>query len=163
MDRAQRMLDRNLYEHAPFSLLAFDLDRFKRINDTFGHPTGDHVLRIFADVLSGVARPIDMAGRIGGEEFFLALPGCSHDAALAIAARIRGAFQSNTNFVNGQPVGATVSVGVATAPEHGAGLDDLIASADGALYRAKDLGRNRVTSAGIAHPDPSLGVITRIA
>jgi diguanylate cyclase (GGDEF)-like protein len=163
MDRAQRMLGRNLHEGAPFSLLAFDLDKFKKINDGFGHPTGDHVLRIFADTMSRVARPTDMAGRIGGEEFVVALPGCSHDAAIAVAGRIRVAFQKDANFVNGQPIGGTVSAGVATAPEHGASLEELIASADGALYRAKNSGRNRVASAGMADSEPSHSNISRIA
>jgi diguanylate cyclase (GGDEF)-like protein len=163
MDPARCMLERNSHDQAPFSLVAFDLDKFKRINDSFGHPTGDHVLRIFADVVSRVARPTDMAARIGGEEFLLALPGCSHDAALAVAGRIRGAFQKDAQFVDGQPIGGAVSAGVATAPDHGASLEHLIASADGALYRAKNQGRNRVTSAGIADPEPSRGVVTRIA
>jgi diguanylate cyclase (GGDEF)-like protein len=163
MDRARRMLDRNVYETAPFSLIAFDLDKFKKINDGFGHPAGDQVLRIFADVASRVARPTDMPSRIGGEEFVVALPGCSHDAAIAVAGRIRVAFQKDANFVNGQPIGGTVSAGVATAPEHGANLEDLIASADGALYRAKNSGRNRVASAGMTDAEPSRDNITRIA
>jgi diguanylate cyclase (GGDEF)-like protein len=144
MDTAQRMFDRQAGDDAPISVLAFDLDRFKKINDTFGHPTGDHVLRIFAGLVSRTVRPSDIAGRMGGEEFALALPGCSADAALAIARRIRSSFQEEAYFVDGRPVGATVSVGVATVPEHGASLAEIIASSDIALYRAKDLGRNRV-------------------
>jgi diguanylate cyclase (GGDEF)-like protein len=163
MDQAQRMLDRNTRDGTSFSLLAFDLDRFKKINDTFGHPTGDHVLRIFADVVSRVARPGDLAGRIGGEEFLLALPGASQDAAVAVGGRIRGAFQNDAKFVNGQPVAATVSVGVATAPEHGVDLAEVIASADGALYRAKDSGRNRVVGAASANADAGHRVVSRIA
>jgi diguanylate cyclase (GGDEF)-like protein len=144
MDTAQRMFDKHAGDDAPISVLAFDLDRFKKINDTFGHPTGDHVLRIFADLVSRTVRPSDIAGRMGGEEFALALPGCSADAALAIARRIRSSFQEEAYFVDGRPVGATVSVGVATVPEHGASLAEIIASSDIALYRAKDLGGNRV-------------------
>ena len=154
MDSAQRMFERHERDATPISLLAFDLDRFKRINDTFGHPTGDHVLGIFAAVLSRAVRPADLAGRIGGEEFVLALPGCSVDAALGLARRIQSAFQKDAQFMNGQPVNATVSVGVATAPERGFSLVDLIASADSALYRAKDLGRNRVMLAAHNSPDP---------
>src|SRR5476649_664436 len=89
-------------------------------------------------------RPVDIAGRMGGEEFAVALPGCSVEAALAIARRVRSTFQDEARFVNGQRVGATLCVGVATAPEHGCSLADIIASADAALYRAKGLGRNRV-------------------
>ena len=147
MDRAQRLFDRAEGDESPIALLAFDLDRFKKVNDTFGHPAGDHVLRIFADVLSRTMRPADLAGRIGGEEFSIVLPGCGAEAALAIARRIRRAFKDDAKFVNGQPIEATVSVGVAVAPEHGAGLADMIASADDALYRSKGMGRNRVTLA----------------
>ena len=163
MDRAQRIIDRNLHDDTPFSLLAFDLDQFKTINDTFGHPTGDHVLRVFADVLSRTARPADVAGRIGGEEFLLALPGCSHDAAVVVARRIHEAFQNDANFVNGQPVGATVSVGVATASEHGVALAEIIANADGALYSAKEAGRNQVVSAALICPRPLRAIVSRIA
>jgi len=144
MDSAQRMFDKQVDDDASISVLAFDLDRFKRINDTFGHPTGDHVLRIFADVVSRTMRPTDIAGRVGGEEFAVALQGCGMDAALAIARQIRGAFEQEAHSVDGCRVGATVSVGVATAPEHGANLAEIIASSDRALYRAKELGRNRV-------------------
>jgi len=96
MDRAQRMLGRSARGGVPLSLLAFDLDRFKEINDTFGHPAGDHVLRIFADVLLTTLRPADIAGRIGGEEFAAALSGCGVDAALVIARRVRSSFQDNS-------------------------------------------------------------------
>ena len=161
MDSAQRIFERHEGDATPTSLLAFDLDGFKRINDSFGHRTGDDVLRIFADVLSRAVRPTHSAGRIGGEEFALVLPGCASDAALVIARRIRSAFQKDAHFVNGQSVNATVSIGVATAPEHGLSLIDVIASADGALYRAKDLGRNRVMMAARKSSDPD--TVIRIA
>jgi diguanylate cyclase (GGDEF)-like protein len=163
MNSAQRVFDRQAGDDASISVLAFDLDRFKKINDTFGHPTGDQVLRIFADVLSRTVRPADIAGRMGGEEFALALPGCSTDAALAIARRIRSTFQEEAYFVDGRPVGATVSVGVATAPEHGASLAEIIASSDIALYRAKDLGRNRVILAAGNSIGPDAATVIRIA
>jgi diguanylate cyclase (GGDEF)-like protein len=158
-DRAQRLFERSARDENPISLLAFDLDGFKEINDTFGHPAGDHVLRIFADVLSSALRPTDIAGRIGGEEFSVALPGCSIEVTLAIARRIRVAFQDDARFVNGQRIGATVSIGVASAPEHGGSLDEIIASADGALYRAKGLGRNRVVLAQNEPRGPDSGVV----
>jgi diguanylate cyclase (GGDEF)-like protein len=163
MDRAQHMVDANARDNSPISLLAFDIDNFKQINDAFGHPTGDRVLQIFADVLSSAARPADMAARIGGEEFALALPGRATDAALAIAGRIRIAFQDDAHFVNGQKVEATVSVGVAPPSEKGDSLADIIASADGALYRAKKLGRNRVILARPESPDPDPDKVIRIA
>jgi diguanylate cyclase (GGDEF)-like protein len=163
MNRTQRIFDRTERDQDPISLLAFDLDQFKEINDTFGHPVGDHVLRIFADVLTEALRPADIAGRLGGEEFAAVLPGCSSQAALAIAARIRGAFQDDARFVNGQRVSATVSVGVAMAPGDGNSLADILASADGALYRAKDLGRNRVVLADRATRGSDPQKIVRIA
>jgi diguanylate cyclase (GGDEF)-like protein len=163
MERAGRVFDRSQRDASPISLLAFDLDRFKNINDTFGHPIGDHVLQVFANVLSRAVRPADMAARIGGEEFALALPGCSDQAAMAIARRIRDAFQNDARFVNGRRVEATVSVGVATTSEREFGLIDMIASADGALYRAKSLGRNRVVSAHANGDDPDASAVVRIA
>jgi diguanylate cyclase (GGDEF)-like protein len=163
MDRAQRVLDRSVRDDVPISLLAFDLDRFKEINDTFGHPTGDHVLRVFADLLTREMRPADIAGRIGGEEFAVALPGCSIEAALAIARRVQSTFQDDARFVNGQSIGATLCVGVATGPQHGCSLADIIASADAALYRAKGLGRNRVVLAQNNSGDPDPTVVARIA
>jgi diguanylate cyclase (GGDEF)-like protein len=163
MDRAQRLLDRSVRDDVPISILAFDLDRFKEINDTFGHPTGDHVLRIFADVLPRALRPADIAGRMGGDEFSVALPGCGVEAALAIARRVRSTFQDDARFVNGQSIGATLSAGVATTPEHGCSVADIIASADAALYRAKGLGRNRVMLAQSNSSGSDLTIVARIA
>jgi diguanylate cyclase (GGDEF)-like protein len=163
MDRAQRVFDRNAGDDKPISLLAFDLDRFKRINDTFGHPVGDQVLRMFADGLSWALRPADIAARIGGEEFAVVLPGCSVQAALAIADRIRASFQENALFVNGQRVGATVSVGIATSLGRPCDLLGVLASADGALYQAKASGRNRIVQADDSGIDLTPAKIIRIA
>jgi len=163
MERAQRLFERNGGADAPVSLLAFDLDSFKRVNDAFGHPTGDDVLRIFANVLSKALRPADIAGRIGGEEFAAALPDCGSEVALAIARRICNAFQNDARFVNGQPVVATVSVGVAVASAPGSCFADTLASADRALYRAKDLGRNRVVLAESASRAADPSVVVRVA
>jgi diguanylate cyclase (GGDEF)-like protein len=163
MTSAQRMFDEQAADDASISMLAFDLDRFKKINDTFGHPTGDHVLRIFAEVVSLTVRPADIPGRMGGEEFLLALPDCRMEVALAIARRIRSTFQEEAYFVEGRQVGATVSVGVATAPEHGASLAEIIASSDIALYRAKELGGNRVILAAPNSHGGDAATVLRIA
>jgi len=163
MDRAQRMFDRNAVDDIPISLLAFDLDRFKGINDTFGHLMGDQVLRMFADVLSWTLRPADISARFGGEEFVVVLPGCSIQAALAIADRIRSAFQDNTLFVGGHRVGATVSVGVASSFGQASSLASILASADRALYRAKASGRNRIMQAESDDLDSSPPNVIRIA
>jgi diguanylate cyclase (GGDEF)-like protein len=163
MERAQRLFEREISGDAPVSLLAFDLDRFKDVNDAFGHPTGDHVLRIFADVLSRALRPADIAARLGGEEFAAALPDCGKEAALAIARRIGAAFQNDARFVDGSRVAASVSVGVAVAAAPGASLADTLASADRALYQAKDLGRNRVVLADPGSRDRDPSAVVRIA
>jgi diguanylate cyclase (GGDEF)-like protein len=163
LDCAQQMLDRSLRDGVPISLIAVDLDRFKNINDAFGHHVGDHVLRIFADVLSKVLRPADMAGRMGGEEFVAILPGCDIEAALVVARRIRSAFQDDARFVDGHRVEATLSAGVAGAPELGGGLAEIMARADAAMYAAKDQGRNRVMRAEPYSRDPHPTTVIRIA
>ncbi len=163
MNHAQRMFEQSERDENPISLLMFDLDRFKAVNDTFGHPVGDEVLRIFSVVLSQAMRPADIAGRIGGEEFAAALPGCGILGGFAVARRIRTAFDREAKFVNGRCVGATVSVGVAAAGGPGCSLDDVIASADDALYRAKALGRNRVVPAKSDSRDPDSTTAVRIA
>jgi diguanylate cyclase (GGDEF)-like protein len=148
MDRAQRMFDRHGHDASPVALLAFDLDRFKRINDTFGHATGDQVLCVFADVLSSALRSSNIVARIGGEEFVAVVPGASDEAAVAIASRIADAFQNAAQFLDGQKIEATVSVGVASNGGRMCNVVDVLASADGALYQAKNAGRNRVVLAG---------------
>lgn len=147
MDRSQRMLDRQGHDRQPVSLLVFDLDRFKRINDTFGHPMGDRVLRAFADVLVEVLRPADLGARLGGEEFVVLALGIDSQAAVAIANRVRDAFQTVALFIEGQRIDATVSVGIAATTGEACTVTDMLAEADAALYRAKDDGRNRVVLA----------------
>jgi diguanylate cyclase (GGDEF)-like protein len=163
LDCAQQMRDRSLREGVPISLIAVDLDRFKNINDAFGHHVGDHVLRVFADVLSKVLKPTDMAGRMGGEEFVAILPGCDIEAALALARRIRSNFQDDARFVDGHRIEATSSAGVATAPEHGGDLAEIMARAGKAMSAAKDCRRNRVLPAAPYSRDPQPAIVIRIA
>jgi len=163
MDRAQRMFDRHGHDASPVALLAFDLDRFKRINDTFGHPTGDQVLCVFADVLSSVLRSSNIVARIGGEEFVAVVPGASDEAAVAIASRIANAFQNAAQFLDGQKIEATVSVGVASNGGRMCNVADVLASADDALYQAKNAGRNRVVFAGGGSVALPSGNVIRIA
>ena len=118
---------------------------------------------MFADGLSWTLRPADIAARIGGEEFAVVLPGCGSQAALVIADRIRAAFQDNALFVNGQRVGATVSVGVATSLGRSGDLVGVLASADGALYQAKASGRNLVVRADSDVIDLVVSNVVRIA
>jgi diguanylate cyclase (GGDEF)-like protein len=124
----------------PVSVLMFDLDHFKSINDRFGHPLGDEVLRTFANAIGSSLRAADVIGRFGGEEFVVILAGNLADASVA-AERVRLTFQAVGRVVAGREVGATVSIGVASG---GIDVASLIATADAALYRAKSNGRNRV-------------------
>jgi diguanylate cyclase (GGDEF)-like protein len=163
MDIAQRVLDRGAHDGSPVAVLAFDLDHFKRINDTFGHATGDQVLCAFADVLSATLRPNNIVARVGGEEFVAMVPGAGDDAAVAIARRIGEAFQKVGQFTGGQKVEATVSAGVATTGGRKQSVADMLASADAALYRAKSAGRNRVALAGGEPDGLPPGNVIRIA
>ena len=133
---------------APVSVLAFDLDHFKAINDRSGHATGDAMLQLFAKVARETLRATDIIGRLGGEEFVALLPSTAVEAAIA-AEWVRAAFAVASIVRNGRHIAATVSIGVASGSPATA-IDLLITRADGALYRAKDNGRNRVEIAGDA-------------
>jgi len=141
MDLTRGMLTQCLDRDDPLCFILFDLDRFKQVNDTYGHATGDEVLQIFSESVRRTLRSGDLVGRIGGEEFGVALRGLSEGAAYVIADRIRVAFSRAAQASRGIP--ATVSAGVSTA-HLGSTLDSLISSADNALYRAKAMGRDRV-------------------
>ncbi len=143
-ERAERLLARSRQGGGPLTLLLFDLDRFKNINDRFGHRTGDTVLGLFTRSATDSLRPLDLLGRIGGEEFVALLPGVNTETAIAVAERVRANFALAAASVDGQPVTATVSVGTASAIQSGYDFDALYASADAALYRAKQNGRNRI-------------------
>jgi two-component system cell cycle response regulator len=130
----------------PLSLVFFDLDHFKGINDTLGHQAGDKILEEFSVLATGGARANDIAARYGGEEFAVILPHTELAMALRVAERIRRAVDSFTFNAADSPTRVTVSGGVATFPG-GAEIDSmdaLVRAADAALYRAKDQGRNRI-------------------
>ena len=136
---------RNRHGTASISVLAFDLDHFKSINDRFGHAVGDAVLQMFARVVRETMRAGDIIGRLGGEEFVALLPGTPADAA-GVAERVRSAFAAATIVRSGQHIATTVSVGVACGLPRTA-IDALLTRADAALYRAKAQGRDRVEAA----------------
>lgn len=131
--------------HAPLSCLLIDIDHFKKINDTYGHPFGDAVLARVAAVLRRQVRRLDMVGRLGGEEFLVIMPGTKQEAAQAAAERIRSAMEREP-FAQGETsVQVTVSLGVVRFPAAGLrSKDDLLRAVDEALYAAKSAGRNRV-------------------
>ena len=139
-----------MFEHAkrlaePFSCVMVDLDKFKSVNDEFGHQAGDAVLRQLARILKNEVREIDHAGRYGGEEFILLLTGTVLDAAVTFAERVRKAIESHTFTFEGGSIRRTASFGVAGWPHPRiTNCDALVRAADESLYVAKETGRNRV-------------------
>jgi diguanylate cyclase (GGDEF)-like protein len=122
-----------------------DLDRFKTVNDTYGHQAGDAVLKQFARILRGEVREIDHVGRYGGEEFMLLLPGTVLDAGVTFADRVRKQVEGHTFTFEGGSIQRTASFGVSAWPHpRVSNCDELVRAADDALYVAKEIGRNRV-------------------
>jgi diguanylate cyclase (GGDEF)-like protein len=144
-EAAAALMTHNRRRMAPVSVLAFDLDHFKSINDRHGHAVGDAVLQLFAKVARETLRASDIVGRLGGEEFVAVLPSTLAEAGIA-AERVRAALAAASIVRNGQRVTATVSIGVSSGAPTMA-VDSLITSADDALYRAKANGRNRIETA----------------
>jgi diguanylate cyclase (GGDEF)-like protein len=142
---AAMVMERNRGRLGPVSVLAFDLDHFKSINDRWGHAVGDSVLQLFATVARKTMRADDVIGRFGGEEFVAILPGALADAAV-VAERVRAAFAAAGAEFDGRQIAATVSTGVASGSPL-ATVEALIAQADAALYCAKMNGRDRVETA----------------
>ena len=134
----------------PLSLLLLDIDHFKKVNDTHGHPAGDAVLRGVAQVAQTQARETDIVARYGGEEMVLILPETDARGAHAIAERLRKAVEAAAHPTERGSLRVTVSIGVSTWPGGGDGAEGLVESADKALYRAKQAGRNRVFAANPA-------------
>jgi diguanylate cyclase (GGDEF)-like protein len=133
LELAGRELSRAQRAGMPTAALMIDLDHFKQVNDQRGHAFGDRVLATFAGRLRDAVRTADIPGRYGGEEFCVLLPGAEREEAAAVAERVRRAA--------GSP---SVSIGVAVSARSGRGIDELLADADAALYRAKKAGRNRI-------------------
>ncbi len=132
----------------PLSVLMFDVDFFKRVNDAMGHPAGDELLRRLAQVLSEELRQTDLIARYGGEEFTVLLPESTGREALQVAERMRQAVETKLNDgTTPWPQRITVSAGVATFPEDGDNAHDVLSAADQAMYVAKRQGRNRVIGA----------------
>lgn len=128
----------------PISVLVFDLDHFKKINDTYGHRLGDRVLQVFADILSENLHTGSIFGRLGGEEFAAILPGATLTMAATTAEKVRTSFARSATVIDGAKVAGTVSVGAACHDDMDCDLASLFHRADGALYAAKSAGRNRV-------------------
>lgn len=128
-----------------------DLDGYKQLNDKFGHQVGDQLLQVAGKAISANMRQMDIAARYGGDEFVLLLPHASADDAVVVAERVRRDFANASMQVLKRQTGVTMSIGIGSVVEtHPAHADQLVASADAALYQAKDQGRNRITKADAA-------------
>lgn len=145
------LLEQTIADRRSAALLLFDLDRFKEVNDTGGHQTGDSVLQAFSHLVSTVTRPSDLFARVGGEEFALLLTDAPMAEAMRVAERVRGEFAQTP--LAGLATNATVSAGVAMMNESNRTLSSLLVTADRALYRAKADGRNRVAAAPLVLVD----------
>jgi diguanylate cyclase (GGDEF)-like protein len=143
MKKLGELLEMSVSPGTPLSVLLVDIDRFKRVNDSFGHHEGDRILRETVSAIAGALRPNDIIGRIGGDEFGIILPSASSDNAVLIADRVCRKV-SSTVFLPDQ-VPMTISIGISTADSDRCHSDLLISRADAALYQSKESGRNRVT------------------
>lgn len=151
LDILERELARSSRDGGPTGIMIADVDLFKSINDEWGHLAGDAVLREIAQRIVVLLRPYDSAGRYGGEEFIMILPGCGTGNAGRIAERLRANFESVPVQTKEGSFAVTLSFGVAaTDVTSGADVDSILRAADDVLYRAKHLGRNRVAIAGRA-------------
>ena len=140
-----RMIERALEQGEALAVMAFDLDRFKAVNDTWGHAAGDAILRQFATRLTENTRSIDLVARTGGEEFIVAMPQAGLADARVAAERVRAAVERPGFDIGDRVIDMTVSVGVAQLRSRGDSAAKLLARADAALYAAKSSGRNRVS------------------
>jgi two-component system cell cycle response regulator len=144
-ERIEEMFQQAERLNEPFSLVMCDLDKFKSVNDTYGHQAGDEVLKQLARILKEEAREIDRVGRYGGEEFMLLLRGTVLDAAVTFAERVRKRIEGHTFTFDGGTLTRTASFGVSGLPHPKINQSDaLVRTADDALYVAKETGRNRV-------------------
>jgi diguanylate cyclase (GGDEF)-like protein len=140
--------ERSRRSEEPLAVVMIDLDRFKAVNDTYGHPTGDVVLYETARILKETAREIDMVGRYGGEEFIAILPNTDEEEGARFAERVRAAVEAHVFKDEDTELRMTGSSGVASFPAEGVETpEDLLKNADEALYAAKEGGRNRVVRA----------------
>jgi len=137
-------IDRSHRYHNPLSIVLFDVDDFKKVNDTYGHQTGDAVLIVIADIVHSIVRDADIAGRWGGEEFLIICPGTDSDGAAKLADKLRIAIAEHRFTTVGTK---TCSFGIATLSDD-EDAHSLISRADDAMYKAKNEGRNRVVISG---------------
>ncbi|MDO8729604.1 MAG: GGDEF domain-containing protein [Candidatus Omnitrophota bacterium] len=146
-ERLQEEAERSVRRSVPMTFLMVDLDRFKQVNDTYGHLVGDVVLREVANLIRGSVREMDLVARYGGEEFGVLLPEADRDLGFQIAERIRRTIESAPIRAYDEEIHMTVSVGVALCPAQTSDAEELVEKADQAMYRAKETGRNKTVLA----------------
>ena len=144
IETAEREFARARRYHEAFSVVVLDLDDFKSVNDTHGHPAGDQVLRTVSDLCRRNIRQHDTFARYGGEEFVFLLPGLDYAGACEFAERIRRRLAGTPVAFGDRLIHVTASLGVAVYHEGLSDLDSLLTHADQAMYRAKNLGKNRL-------------------
>jgi len=154
-DELRRAFGREDRQHGRLALVLLDIDHFKKLNDTFGHPAGDAVLRHTARVVEQHLRRGDQAARFGGEEFAIILPGTGEGGAVRLAERVREAVEKAQLVFEGARLSVTVSLGAAVWPDDGKDQEALLTAADRALYAAKQAGRNRAALASGLPPAAS--------
>jgi len=144
-NQAKLELQRAIREHAPFAVVTADIDLFKRINDNFGHPLGDVVIKSVADCFKQHLRSYDLLARLGGEEYIIALPNVDRDKLVALCERMRKSIEAlSIKTISNDTVKVTISIGIAFLEDDIENLSSLMKNSDDALYDAKDKGRNRV-------------------
>jgi diguanylate cyclase (GGDEF)-like protein len=143
MELAARELQVGVSNRTETGLLMIDIDHFKKINDSNGHPAGDEVLQQVAKSVCQSVRPTDAVGRYGGEEFMVVLPDCSTQDVRAVGERVREAIAIKPMYAEGYMLQVTVSIGCTVSVDGGHFVEMLVKAADQALYRAKHEGRNR--------------------
>ncbi len=143
LEMLRRELERGARSKTTTGILMLDIDHFKSLNDTYGHLTGDAVLREVTQRISKAVRSYDSVGRYGGEEFVILLPGCNREQVDQGAERVRAAVDNGPVWVNESQISVTVSIGAAVTTHAGISDKEILAAADVALYQAKRIGRNR--------------------
>jgi len=156
-DAALKMQDMCKRINLSMTIILIDIDHFKKVNDQYGHLTGDDVLRHIAKVVAGILRSSDVFGRYGGEEFCAFLPNTTESDAIGLAERIRAGVEASPLKLERGAIKTTISIGVADSVRAGYDFKGLVASADSALYGAKNGGRNQVVSYTQITRDTKLG------
>jgi diguanylate cyclase (GGDEF)-like protein len=142
----------------PITLMMFDIDHFKNVNDTYGHPAGDAVLREVSAILKKQIRSTDIAGRYGGEEFAILLVDANRESAFMVAERIRKAVEAHTVYYEDMVIKFTISLGLCTLSETIPSAQEWLVSTDNCLYFSKEHGRNRTTQYGLNDTEETMNI-----